>query len=193
MFEFYAHVVPNTDTPLLMSMQDLSGLGYELRTGSCTLWSRNREEKDSRDDTVGPHHLLKDERGRCILTWAYETEALFTDGEIRKFHRSDGHQPSDVVMSALKEAVYHDLPQGTKQDLNDIASRCDPCQRHRQKPRHFTISVKWQGIRYNFVLMVELHISRTKMLFTCWTQRRDSMRQGSLQVESIPQRNRYGL
>jgi hypothetical protein len=36
-FQFWAHVVPGTDTPMLMSLQDLDGLGYEMRTGTRTL------------------------------------------------------------------------------------------------------------------------------------------------------------
>jgi hypothetical protein len=30
-FQFWEHVVPGTDTPMLMSLQDLNGLGYEMR------------------------------------------------------------------------------------------------------------------------------------------------------------------
>lgn len=43
-FEFFAHVIPGTDTPLLMSVQDLDGLGYDLRTGDRSLWSKDRKK-----------------------------------------------------------------------------------------------------------------------------------------------------
>jgi hypothetical protein len=43
MFEFGAHVIPGTDTLLLMSIQDLDGLGYDMRTGTRSLWSHDRD------------------------------------------------------------------------------------------------------------------------------------------------------
>jgi hypothetical protein len=43
-FEFEAHVLPGTDTPLLKPIQDLDSLGYDLRTGTRSLWSHDRDK-----------------------------------------------------------------------------------------------------------------------------------------------------
>lgn len=86
----------------------------------------------------------------------YKRYCRDTEAELRKFHRSYGHQPSGRIIAALQEAGFDDLSEDTKEKLDDIARHCDPCQRHRQKPRHFSVFLKWQGMRYNYVLIVDI-------------------------------------
>lgn len=154
--EVKAHVVPNTDTPMLLSMQDLQGLGYELRTGSNTLWARSRVTPQDGEYPRGPHNLHRDERGRAVLSWKYRTQALFTDAELRSLHRSYGHQSADQILEALREAGYDELPKETKQKLADIARSCGPCQRNSSSPRHFSVSMKWRNSRFNHRVLVDV-------------------------------------
>jgi hypothetical protein len=155
-FEFCAHVVPGTDTPMLMSLQDLDGLGYEMRTGTRTLWAKDRNNPTVGQYPNGPHQLAPDDQGRCVIRWRYHATALFTDLELRKFHRSYGHASADKALSALREAGFDDLPADTKETLADIARRCEPCQRNQQKPRQFSVSLQWRGQRFNHVVLADV-------------------------------------
>jgi hypothetical protein len=119
-FEFYAHVVPATDTPLLMSLNDLNGLGYEFRTGSNTLWSKDRANPKSKEFPHGPHHLARDDHGRGVIRWNYCSTAFFTNVELKKFHHSYGHASSKKIISALEEAGFDDLPSDTKQSCKTL-------------------------------------------------------------------------
>jgi hypothetical protein len=76
--------------------------------------------------------------------------------ELRKFHRSYGHASVDKIISALEEAGYEDLPPGTREKLADITRRCEPFQRTATKPIHFSISLNWQGARFNHVIQVDV-------------------------------------
>lgn len=105
-FEFQAHVVQGTDTPLLLSIQDLDGLGYDMRTGTRSLWAKDRSSAVHGEFPRGPHQLRVDSTGRGVIQWVYAMSALFTDVELRKFHRSYGHSSVDKIMSALKEAGF---------------------------------------------------------------------------------------
>lgn len=155
-FRIRAHVVPGTDTPCLMSLQDLEGLGYELRTGSNTLWSQNRDGPVVGLYPVGPHILDKDRRGRSVLDWDLSSEALFTTSELKSFHRAYGHESAQHVIEYLREAGYDDIPDDTKVKLEEVARNCDPCQRNATKPKHFSISLKWKGCRLNHRVLVDV-------------------------------------
>jgi hypothetical protein len=82
--------------------------------------------------------------------------APFTDVELQKFHRSYGHASFDKIISALEVAGYEDLPSGTREKLADIARRRDPCQHTATKPRHFSLSLNWQGARFNHIIQVNI-------------------------------------
>jgi hypothetical protein len=90
------------------------------------------------------------------MKWQYVPTALFTDMELRKFHRSYGYASVDKIIAALEEAGYEGLPPGTREKLADITRRCEPCQHTATKPRHFSISLNWQGARFNHVVQVNV-------------------------------------
>jgi hypothetical protein len=154
-FEFDAHVIPGSDTPLLMSIQDLDSLGYDMRTGTRSLWSHDRDKPKYGEYPVGPHPLHVEGHGRCVIRWDYAAEALYTEAELRNFHRSYGHKSAETIIKALEEAGFEDLPADTKDRLNDIARACDPCQRNAVKPLHFSISVKWKDQRFNHLVLAD--------------------------------------
>lgn len=68
-FEFQAHVVPGTDTPFLMSIQDLDGFGYDMRTGTPSLWAKDRKASTLDEFTRRPHRLHIDSAGHGTIRW----------------------------------------------------------------------------------------------------------------------------
>jgi hypothetical protein len=155
-FEFDAHVIPGTDTPLLISIQDLDSLSYDLRTRTRSLWSHDRDRPKCGEYPIGPHPLHVDGHGRCVIRWDYAAEALFTEAEQRNFHRSYGHRSAETIIKSLEEAGFEDLPADTKDKLNDIARACDPCQRNAVKLLYFSISVKWKDQRFNHLVLADV-------------------------------------
>lgn len=143
--EFYVYVVPNTDTPPLLSLQDFDKLGYELRTGSRTLWSRDRFNPEDNMYPRGPHKLSIYSDGRCVVKWSFSVDALFTDADLRRFHRNYGHSSTEKIMLLLREAYVDDLPGDTKQKLQGIGRESDACQRNNVEPRHFSVSMYYRG------------------------------------------------
>lgn len=139
-----------------MSSQDLDGLGYDMRTGTRTLWAKDRVHPLQRDYPNGPHNLHVDVDGRSVIRWGYAASALFTDSELRRFHQSYGHNSVDKIMLSLQEAGFDELPESTREKMNDIARQCDAYQRNTVKPRHFSISLNWRGQTFNHVILADV-------------------------------------
>jgi hypothetical protein len=153
LLEFDAHVIPGTDTPLLMSIQYLDSLGYDMRTGTRSLLSHDRDEPKYSEYPIGPHPFHIDGHGRCVIRRDYAAEGLFTEAELRNFHRSYGHKSAETIIKALKDAGFEDLSADTHDKLNDVARACDLCQRNAVKPLHYSISVKWKEQRLNHLVL----------------------------------------
>jgi hypothetical protein len=192
-FEFDAHVIPGTDTPLLMSIQDLDSLGYDMRTGTRSLWSHDRDKPKYGEYPIGPHRLHVDGHGRCVIRWDYAAEALFTEAEMRNFRRSYGHKSAETIIKSLEEAGFEDLPADTKDKLNDIARACDPCQQNAVKPRHFSISVKWKDQRFNHLILADVVHFAMETWYTLSTKPHGLMGRASRLLSITQALQKYGI
>lgn len=144
-FEVEVHVIDGIDAPMLISLNDLNRLGFDVRTVSRTLHYNGIE-----------HKLTITSRGFLVLRWEYESVCMYTLDELKRFHRAFGHRGTDSIMRTLQDAGYEDLPPGTREQLEDIARRCDPCQRKATRPHHFSISSAYENSVFNYTVAADV-------------------------------------
>jgi hypothetical protein len=100
--------------------------------------------------------LQRDDKGRLVLRWNYPIQCLYTDMELRKFHRFFGHRSVDAIIKSLQAAGYDDMEPDTRAKRMDISRECASCQLNKAKPRHFSTSSHHLGNRFNHVIEVDL-------------------------------------
>ena len=147
-FEFHVHVVPNCDLPLLISLNDLRKLRFDVHTLTETLHF---------DDVVQP--LKRNSQGFLTLPYVPNV-CLYTRPELQRFHRAYCHAHTDAVIRSLEAAGYQNLTPDDRTKLSEIAAECDPCQRRATAPQHYTLSNIAQDGTYNSVVQADVaHVS----------------------------------
>lgn len=133
-----AHVMRGTQTPFLLSRNDLDRNGIDIRTLSRTLVHKGKSQPLS---LVG---------GFLVIQWDYSV-CLFSEAELHRIHRAFAHRGSDSVYKTLKTA-YPETSIADKQRLEKIEEECGPCQRHASAPGHFRVSGGTSAGRFNYVV-----------------------------------------
>jgi hypothetical protein len=143
-FSFKAHIMPDTDTPLLTPINDLDALNFDLSTLHSQITVDGKIQQIEHDFC-----------GKPVIKWDYAATCFLTDVELRRLHRGFGHRSVDTVMRALEAADFEGLDPSTRRKLQDIAASCDPCQRNAARPRHFSISGRHGG-RFNHLIEADV-------------------------------------
>jgi hypothetical protein len=96
---------------------------------------------------------LARKHGHVYIEW--DSDLLFTYGELLKIHQNFFHPTVNNLMDRFKRANIQDLPVDTRKSLDNIASRCDTCQTVSAKPYRFRVSMP-DSIVFNDALAVVL-------------------------------------
>jgi hypothetical protein len=96
---------------------------------------------------------LARKHGHVYIEW--DSDLLFTYGELLKLHQNFFHPTVNNLMNLFKRANIQDLPVDTRKSLEDIASRCDTCQTFSAKPYRFRVSMP-DSIVFNDTLAIDL-------------------------------------
>jgi hypothetical protein len=97
-FSFKAHVMPDTDTPLLMSINDLDALNFDLSTLHIQIKVDGKIQQ-----------IEQDISGKPVIKWDYAATCLLTDAELRRLHRDFGHRSVYTITRALEAADFEGL------------------------------------------------------------------------------------
>lgn len=97
-------------------------------------------------------------RGLLIHKWEPNdfNISLYTEGELRKLHRSFGHPSSSSLAKLLQRARPEQFNADVQKYLEDITKSCVPCQFHSRKPRRFKLAVGTDELRFNHIVAVDV-------------------------------------
>ena len=74
---------------------------------------------------------------------------FYTTAQLQKFHRQFAHPSAGTLYNLLKKAGLEAVDAKTMEQLEDIVSRCEPCQRIRNAPLRFRVSMGHEDVRFN--------------------------------------------
>ncbi len=116
--EFGAPIVDNSDTPLILGLNDQDRL--------------HCRGADQRNNTIafldGPEIPLTRENGHLWLRWDFDTECLYTEKDLTKLHYRFGHPGVRRLHEFLKRVKPNEVDKDTRAMLQDIHDRCKECQ-----------------------------------------------------------------
>jgi hypothetical protein len=133
-----------TDTPMLMSINDLDALKFDLSTLESKITANGKVQRIERDNS-----------GKPVIKWKYPVVCLLSDAELRRILRSFGHRFVDTVMRSLEADELDGLGPESRRKLQEIVASCDACQRKAAPPGHFSISGRHGG-RFNHLIEADV-------------------------------------
>jgi hypothetical protein len=135
--------VVNVDVPLLLGMDFLNKHRVIVDVTRNVLIHRQSNASQP----------LARKHGHVYIEW--DSNILFTHGELVKLHKNFFHPTVNNLMDLFKCANIQDLPVDARESLEDITARCDTCQTFTSKPYHFRVSMP-DSIVFNHTLAIDL-------------------------------------
>lgn len=143
---FNAPIVENSDTPLILGLNDQDKL---LSSGA-------DQKENSISFLNGPKIPLVREKGHMWLRWNYEEECLYTEKELTKLHYRFGHPGVKRMHDFLKRVKPDDLDENTRGMLESIQARCKECQYLAPKPYVVKVAVPHEDFIFNSEVVVDI-------------------------------------
>jgi hypothetical protein len=141
----------STDTPFLLSLDDLDRLKCEFRNLT--------------DELVTPKTTVKVHRqfGHAFLLWGpgllqfisssiATGNSYLTDAELRRLHRRFGH-PLVEKLSTLLESSGHEAD---SEVIKRLTKYCEYCQKYGQSPRRYKFTIRDPTLAFNHAVYANI-------------------------------------
>ena len=102
-------------------------------------------------DVGGCKLPLVSKRGHLFFEWT--DEILYTTDELRKIHRHFLHPKSERLYAVMRLSDQNSCSPQDLRQLQEIASKCDVCQRLSRAPSRFRVSLPW-----TMLSLIEYHV-----------------------------------
>lgn len=136
-------------TPSILCLRDLKKTGFQLDIQEDCLTFMGRREK------------LEVRNGLLWHQWNPDV-ANFSEGELKRLHRSFGHPSVSALYKILQRARPDEVDSTTKAEIEKLTQECDPCARHATKPRRFKLTTGAEDGRFNHVVAVDIMYIQSK-------------------------------
>ena len=80
----------------------------------------------------------------------------FSRVQLGKLHRQFFHPSPEKLFNLIKKARPEHATPETRDELDDITARCDPCQRMKTAPLRFRVSFGAQNMRFNKRVIIDI-------------------------------------
>ena len=94
--------------------------------------------------------------GHLYAGMCFPTTTFYTVKQLEKLHRQFAHPSAEKLYNLLKTAGLKAVDASTHKLLEDIAARCEPCQRIRNAPRRFRVTLGQENVRFNADVYVDI-------------------------------------
>ena len=153
--------IVDADIPALLGMDVMD---RELLT-PCTITNR-LIRKTPQVDSDGTKNFVEEWsvpllRSRSNHLYAHmdlSTAMYFTRSQLLKLHRQFFHPSAQKLFNLLRRSRPDEATPETLRVLQDISSRCDPCQRIQHAPTRFRVSLGAEGLRFNERVMMDIMV-----------------------------------
>ena len=178
-FEVDVHILPDTDVPILLSLQDMDSLGIYFDNLTNRLHHKVSNEYESIERFYG-HPFYK---------WSNMMQCFYTESELRRLHRRFGHPGTDKLFNLLKEADVQAVSPKTRASLEEIAKHCKLCQLHGQRPRRFRFTLRSKkGFNQSVFIDIMFIDGKPLLHVVCETTRYQSAQWLPKDTNNIPAR-----
>ena len=152
------------DVPALLGLDVLYTHALLLDTFSNCLRKRIVLDKHGENDGKNEDVSIIDEwivpleryHGHIYAPFGFSTRTFFTRPELVKLHRQFAHPSTHKLYNLLKRARPEEATPETFRILEDLAKRCDPCQRIQNAPTRFRVSFGAENVRFNERLLIDI-------------------------------------
>ena len=76
--------------------------------------------------------------------------------ELEKVHRQFYHPTAEKLFNLLKKAKPEEAAPETRRNLEELTTRCDPCQRIRTAPNRFRVSFGAEHVQFNERVLMDI-------------------------------------
>ena len=81
---------------------------------------------------------------------------FYSTRTLRKLHQHFSHPSAEKLFNLLQRAGDKIVTAKTLKKLQDISARCDPCQRVKNAPRRFRVTVGHEDTRFNAIIFMDI-------------------------------------
>ena len=79
----------------------------------------------------------------------FPRSTFYTTAQLQKMHRQFAHPSAGKLYSLLKQAGLEAVDCSTLKQLEEITAKCEPCQRIKNAPLHFRVSMGHEDVHFN--------------------------------------------
>lgn len=135
----------DSNVPTLLCMKDMIDNNLDI-----SIQDRNIRYKNKVQKLVLENYFL-------VYRWSIDdmTYVLYTEGELRRIHKTFGHPSIDTTLKILKRASGDKLSKGTKAVIEGIVDGCKTCRLIASKPRRFKLTVGTNDLRFNHKVQID--------------------------------------
>lgn len=92
-------------------------------------------------------------------------QALYTEIELQKLHRSFGHPSSTALANLLRKARPEEMYTSVQHSIKELTEACTTCEYHASRPKRFRLTVGTEELRFNHIVAVDvMYINRRPIL-----------------------------
>ena len=95
------------------------------------------------------HVPLIRQNGHLYAQMSFPCFTFYTAAQLEKLHRQFAHPSAGKLYNLLKRAGLEAVDAKTLERLEEIVSRCEPCQKIRNAPLRFRVLIGHENVRFN--------------------------------------------
>ena len=99
---------------------------------------------------------LTRQNGHLYARMRFMNYTFYTTAQLQKLHRQFAHPSAGKLYNLLKRAGLEAVDSKTLEQLEEIVSRCEPCQRIRNAPLRFRVSAGHENVRFNAFAYIDI-------------------------------------
>ncbi len=110
------------------------------------IYDRSSESIDYEDKWAVP--IIRND-GHLYSRMSFPSFTFYTSVQLHKLHRQFAHPSAEKLYNLLQRAGLEAVTPETLERLKEIVAKCEPCQRIRNAPLRFRVSIGHENVRFN--------------------------------------------